>query len=186
MYPTVDENAIARLPSIGGITVQKHLIAEWRHLGFNTSKPLLSDVRVRRAIAQAIDWRRINDSVYHGYNQLAVSDVFPRSWAAPSLPPYPHGVAGAARLLADAGWRMGPDGILHRGGRALHLTISTGTNAQENAQAEVLIASELRPLGIDVEIRNYPINVLFAQDGPIYSGKYDLEWTVESNGPDPR
>jgi len=36
-----------------------------------------------------------------------------------------------------------------------------------------------------VQIRNYPINVLFAQNGPIYSGKYDLEWTVETNGPDP-
>ena len=185
VYATVDENHVDRLPSIDGIVVHKSLIASWRHLGFNTSKPLLSDVRVRRAIAEAVDWTRINDTVYHGYNQLGTSDIYPGSWAAPSLPPYPHDVVDASRLLREAGWQMGADGMLHRGSQPLQLTISTGTNKAENAQAEVVIASELKPLGIDVQIRNYPINVLFAQNGPIYSGKYDLEWTVETNGPDP-
>ena len=47
VYPTVNEAAIARLGDVTGITVSKKLIANWRHLGFNTHKPLLADVRVR-------------------------------------------------------------------------------------------------------------------------------------------
>jgi peptide/nickel transport system substrate-binding protein len=142
-------------------------------------------VRVRQAIAQAVDWKRINDTVYHGLGVLAVSDVYPKSWAAPDLPPYRYDLAGAKRLLAGAGWTPGPDGIVHKGSLAMRLTISATTGHQENEQSEVLIQSMLRDAGIGVEIRNYPGNFLFSQTGPLYSGKYDLEWSIETNGPDP-
>ena len=45
--------------------------------------------------------------------------------------------------------------------------------------------SDLHPLGIDLSIHNYPASVLFAQDGPLYKGTYDLEWSIDTNGPDP-
>ena len=181
----VNENQIGMLDAIKGITVTKKLIANWRHLGINTRKPQLSDQRVRLALVESVDWKRINDTIYHGYNQLAVSDMYPNSWAAPKIDPYPYDPQGAKKLLADAGWSMGPDGVLHKGTTAMHLVISTGTNKQENTQAEVQIQSQLKPLGFDVTIRNYPVSLLFAQNGPIYTGQSDLEWSVEINAPDP-
>ncbi len=185
VYIGVDENDIARLPDVRGITVTKKLIANWRHMGINTSRPQLSDPRVRLALVQAVDWKRINDTVYHGYNMPAVSDVYPKLWAAPAIAPYPYDPAGAKRLFAQAGWTLGRDGVLHKGALAMHITISTNTEKQENQQAEVQIQSQLRPYGVDVAIRNYPTSLLFAQDGPLYGGKYDLEWSIETNGPDP-
>lgn len=185
VYASVAENDIARLPQIAGIVVSKRLIANWRHLGINTSRPQLHDVRVRLAIAEAVNWKRINDTIYHGYNRLAHSDIFPESWAAPSIPRYPYDPAQARRLLRQAGWTMGTDGVLHKGSLAMHLTISTGTNEQENEQSEVEVQNQLKPLGIDVQIHNYPVSLLFAQNGPLYSGKYDLEWSVDTNAPDP-
>jgi peptide/nickel transport system substrate-binding protein len=185
VYPGVNANSVARLSSIPGITVDKRLIASWRHLGINMSRPLLADVRVRQAISEAVDWKRINDTIYHGINQLAVSDVFPHSWAAPTLPPYRYDPQHAHELLAAAGWTMGSDGVLHKGPLAMHLTISATTGHIENDQSEVLIQSNLRPFGIDVQIRNHPATLLFAQNGPLYSGKYDLEWSIETNGADP-
>lgn len=185
VYSGVDELHIPDLKNISGIRVVRRLVANWRHLGFNLSRPGLRDVRVRRAIAAGVDWKRINDTVYHGYNQLAVSDIFPRSWAAPAIPLYRYDPQRAKQLLAQAGWQAGPNGILHKGSRRLSLELSTGTNSQENDQAEVQIQSDLRALGIKVRIRNYPVSLLFAQNGPLYSGKYDMEWTVETNAPDP-
>ena len=70
VYPGVNANSVARLSSIAGITVQKRLIASWRHLGINTSRPVLADLRVRQAISEAVDWKRINDTIYHGINQM--------------------------------------------------------------------------------------------------------------------
>ena len=186
VYPSVSPSgAIARLSTIQGIRVDKRLVANWRHLGMNMSHPQLADVRVRRAISEAIDWKRINDTVYHGYDQLAVSDVFPQLWAAPTLPPYRYDPADARKLLSEAGWKMGRDGVLHKGALAMHLTIYATTGHVENTQSQVLMQSMLRPFGIDLSVRNYPGSYLFAMNGPLYGGKYDLEWSVETNGPDP-
>lgn len=185
VYPNVNPNAIAGLRAISGIKIDRRLIADWRHLGINMSRPQLADVRVRRAISEAVDWKRINDTVFHGIDRLAVSDIFPESWAAPNLPPYRYDPADAKRLLAKSGWRMGADGVLHRGPLALRLTIYATTGHQENTESQVLIQSMLRAVGIEVVIRNYPGSYLFATNGPLYTGKYDLEWSIETNGPDP-
>ena len=186
VYPSVTPaSAIERLSTIAGITVDKRLIANWRHLDMNTSHAQLADPRVRRAIAEAVDWKRINATIYRGYDRLAVSDIFPESWAAPSLDAYRYDPAGARKLLAEAGWAMGSDGVLHKGPLAMHLTIYATTGHIENAQSQVFMQSMLRPLGIDLTIRNFPGSYLFAMDGPLYTGKYDLEWSVDTNGPDP-
>jgi len=185
VYPSVNANAIARLSSVGGITVSRNLIANWRHLGINISRPQLQDARVRRAIAEAIDWGRVERTVFHSLDRLAVSDVFPESWAAPSLPPYRYDPTDARRLLAAAGWRLGSDGVLHKGALTMRLTIYATTGHQENTESQVLIQSMLRDVGVDVAVRNYPGSYLFAMNGPLYTGKYDLEWSIETNGPDP-
>lgn len=174
VYSNVSANHVGELPSVTGVSVVRILTANWRHLGFNMNRPLLADIRVRRAISEAVDWKRINDTVYHGLDRLAVSDIYPESWAAPNLRPYRYDPDDARQLLAQAGWKRGSQ-----------LTVSATTGHQENEQSEVLIQSMLHAVGIDVQIRNYPGNVLFSQTGPLYSGKYDMEWSVETNGPDP-
>lgn len=185
VYPAVDPNSVSRLKGIAGIAIDERLVANWRHLGMNLSRPQLGDVRVRRAIAEAIDFNRIISTVYHGLDEPAVSDIFPQSWAAPRLPPYRYNPTDARRLLAQAGWAAGSDGVLHKGMLAMHLALYATTGHEENTQSQVMIQSMLRPLGIDVEVRNYPGSYLFAMDGPLYTGKYDMEWSFETNGPDP-
>ncbi len=185
LYPGIDSNSVPRLGELHGIAIQHRLVANWRHLGINMSRPLLSDVRVREALAEGIDWKRINDTVYHGINGLALSDVFPESWAAPKLPPYRYDPAHARALLAQAGWKLGSDGFLHRGAQTMRLTISASISAKSNEQSEVVMQSMLRSLGVDLTIRNYPSSLMFAQNGPLYTGKYDLEWSIDTNGPDP-
>jgi peptide/nickel transport system substrate-binding protein len=185
LYPDVDTNVIARLASVSGIDILHRPVANWRHLGMNMSRPLLADARVREAIALGINWKRINDTIYHGYNVLAVSDIFPQSWAAPTLPPYRFDPERARILLAQAGWTMGTDGVLHKGAIKLSLIVSATTSAKSNEQSELVMQSMLHALGIDLTIRNYTPSLLFSQTGPVYTGRYDLEWSVETNGPDP-
>lgn len=182
--PSVGDTQIAGLNGIAGIRIDRHVSANWRRLAMNCAKPALADVRVRRAIAEAIDWDRLNATVYHGVNIRAHSDLPPDSWAAPTVPLYPHDPAAAARLLESAGFRKGPGGIRERAGLPLRLVISA-TNKPGNEQAEVQMQQALRPLGIELSIKNYPSSLLFAQDGPLYSGTYDLEWSIDTNGPDP-
>jgi peptide/nickel transport system substrate-binding protein len=184
VIPSVAENAIARLPSIEGLRVDVHLIANWRRLAINCAKPALADPRVRRALAETIDWDRLNATTYHGFNRRSVSDIPPDSWAAPRIPFYPHDPSDANRLLDAAGWRRGPGGVRARDGKPLALVISA-TNRPGNEEAEVFMQQALRASGIELGIKNYPASRLFAQDGPLYGGTYDLEWSIDTNGPDP-
>ncbi len=185
VYPSVQADVLQRVRNVQGTTVVSRLVANWRHLGINCARPQLADVRVRRAIAEAVDWARIERSVYHGIDRLAVSDIFPQLWAAPALPPYRYDPAGARALLAQAGWRMGAGGVLHKGALAMRLSIVATSGHQQNSQSQLLVQSMLRDVGIDVEVRNFAGSYLFAQNGPLYTGHYDLEWSVDTNGPDP-
>jgi peptide/nickel transport system substrate-binding protein len=184
VVPTVGDTFASRLVTIPGIRIVKTLSANWRRLAINCARPGLRDVVVRRAIAESVDWNRMNATVYHGNNVRAHSDLPPDSWAAPNVPDYPHDPAGAERALDADGWRRGPDGVREKDGTALRFVISA-TNKPGNEQAEVQMQQELAAVGVALTIKNYPASILFAQDGPLYTGRYDLEWSIDTNGPDP-
>jgi len=185
VYDAIAPSQIARLRQIAAIRVEHRLIANLKHMTLNVARPNLRDVRVRLAIAEAVDWDRINTDIYHGYNQRAHSDIPPNSWAAPNVPFYPHDPPDARRLLDAAGWQLGADGFRYKGGKRLVIEISSSTGNQPNEQAEVQIQSQLRAIGIEMRIRNYPVSLLFARNGPLYSGNYDTSWSTDTQGPDP-
>jgi peptide/nickel transport system substrate-binding protein len=185
IYDPVPESQIPQLGKLDGIRVIKRLKSDWRHLEINTRKPMLSDVRVRRAIAEAVDWDRMNATIYHGVNVRATSDIVPDSWAAPTIAQWRFDLADAKALLTAAGWVPGPNGIRVKDGKPLEITISTGTNKPANIEAEVQMQQQLRAAGISLSIKNYAVSLLFAQNGPLYGGTYDLSWSVDTNGPEP-
>jgi peptide/nickel transport system substrate-binding protein len=182
---SITETQIARLPLLTGYATQKRLVGNYRHITINTRKPLLSDVRVRLAIAEAVDWDRLNATVFHGYNARATSDIMPGSWADPKIPPYRYDLADAKRLLSAAGWIPAADGVRRRDGVPLQIGISTTPSKPANVQAEVQLQQALKAAGIDLRVRNYPTSLLFAQNGPLYGGTYDLSLTIDTNAPDP-
>jgi peptide/nickel transport system substrate-binding protein len=185
VYESVGENQIRELATIPGVRTTTTLTANWRRLAFNLSKPVFADRRVRLAIAEAVDWDRMNATIFHGYNRRAVSDIAPTSWAAPNVPPYRFDPADAARLLDAAGWRLESGGMRSRSGVPLAFAVSTTNAKQSNVQSEVQMQQALRAVGIALQIKNYPGSLLFAREGPIYRGTYDTEFTIETNGPDP-
>ncbi|MDE0691815.1 MAG: ABC transporter substrate-binding protein [Gammaproteobacteria bacterium] len=81
------------------------------YLGMNAIDPAspLSDVRVRRAVAHAIDVDAIVEHVVNG-QAIRTAQVAPGSLGYdPSLAPYPYDPARARALLAEAGYPRGFD-----------------------------------------------------------------------------
>jgi peptide/nickel transport system substrate-binding protein len=85
-----------------------------RHIGLNTTKPPLDDVRVRQAINHAIDKATMVRTVLQG-KAFVATGVFPPSHAAynRSLKGYVFDPARARQLLAQAGLAGGFDLELH-------------------------------------------------------------------------
>ena len=181
----VSKPLIRQLADEPGIRLGTYLQANERHMEFNCRNVILADAAVRRAIVRAVDVDRIIRDAYEGYAIRAVTDVPPFSWAANDLKPAAFDPAAARRILDADGWRPGPDGTRRKGGKRLELAITSSTGNRPNERAEEMVAENLKSIGIDLTIKNYVPSVLFAETGPLYSGGYDIEWTVSTQGIDP-
>jgi peptide/nickel transport system substrate-binding protein len=148
---------IKDLQSAPGVNVIVHPLNAWMHFDFNLRKPIFQDVRLRQAVAYAIDKDAIVSQVLGGLGKAAGPPITPLSWAhhATSYNQYKFDQAKARALLAEAGWRPGPDGIMQKDGRpfAFNNCHNIGDATQERVQQ--VMQAMLRQVGMSMEIRNY-------------------------------
>ncbi len=144
----------------------------------NLSRPTLADVRVRTAIAAALDKNALTQELTHGQATIATEDLPNWMWAFdPSVRAVPFDPASAKRLLARAGWVAGRDGVARKQGRPLELTLATDVASAVHRSESLLIQAALRRIGIAVNVKYYPIDILYAPQGMggiQHGGKFDL------------
>ena len=121
------ESQEASLRGIAGTRVVVSPFSRFADIGLNASTPALSDVRVRRALAYAIDRKALIAKVTHGIRRPGRE----RSAAVLVGARSEHynirlrSAARRARLLESAGWRQGADGIRRKDGAPLRLQLVT-------------------------------------------------------------
>jgi peptide/nickel transport system substrate-binding protein len=189
MFAQGSVNAYGQIRTLPGIKAALVDIHGASSLLINTTRPAFRDVRVRRAIAYAIDKRAIVERFAFGAGTVATEDLPSFMWAYdPHVPRYDYDPARARRLLADAGWKPGRDGIALKGGQPLSAVLAF---AQNNATARLIgvqLQSYLRDVGVDVQLKGYNSAMMFASyaGGGIYqSGNFDLAWYTMTLGIDP-
>ncbi|HET6895710.1 MAG TPA: peptide ABC transporter substrate-binding protein [Candidatus Baltobacteraceae bacterium] len=155
----------------------------------NVQRPYLQDVRVRQAIAYAINKQRIVQTSTFGQDKIAVEDQPPFMWAYDSsVKDYPHDVQKARQLLEQAGWTPGSDGIMTKNGEKLTLVLVSNNSNVTRRKNSVILQEMLRKAGIEVEIKYFPGDVLFApvgEGGILQGGKFDLSLAGWYAGMDP-
>ncbi|HTP41369.1 MAG TPA: ABC transporter substrate-binding protein [Nitrospiria bacterium] len=140
----------------------------YTYLGFNLRDPVLSDVRVRRAIALAIDRPAIIRTLLGGLAEPATGLLPPALWAYETeVTRYDFDPVRARRLLDDAGV-VDPDGPGPQ--PRLRLTFDTSQNDQARRIAEV-IQQQLAQIGIDLTIRSHEWGAFYAD---IKAGRFQL------------
>jgi len=128
----------------------------YTYLGFNLKHRKFSDGRVRRAIGHAIDKKRIIKGVLLGYGSPATGPFPPESWAYnPDVNDPQYDREKSKALLAEAGWKPGPDGMLQKDGETFGFTIITNNNNQGRIKAAQIIKEDLRAVGIEVNIQTF-------------------------------
>ncbi len=144
----------------------------------NLQRPAFKDIRVRRAIAYAIDKKSLVDRLTGGSARVAVADQPPFSWAyRPNMTSYGPDVATARALLTQAGYSPGPNGIFAKNGRPLSIELSTNSANATRRLVQTQVQAMLQAVGIDAQIKNFPGNLFFAtygQGGVLSTGKFDL------------
>jgi peptide/nickel transport system substrate-binding protein len=104
---------VDRLKQNPTLEVKLYDVSSMQRLFFRNDKPPFNDLKVRQAVAHAINKKFILDKLLFGYGQVAHSEVPPAmKWAYnPNIVQYEYDVAKANKLLDDAGLRRGADGV---------------------------------------------------------------------------
>ena len=145
---------------------------------------ILGDIKVRQAIASAIDYDTLIRDVLQ--NTVAHStSPFAYGWYQCDIPRvYPYDLAKANALLDEAGWKMGPDGIREaegapyaKDGTRLSLELQGYTNYEPLQRTEEFIVENLKAVGVEARIQNYDFSIIFGtyeENSPRMVGDYDM------------
>jgi peptide/nickel transport system substrate-binding protein len=125
-------------------------------LVFNLRAPYLKDVRVRQAIAQAINRPLIIHSLLRDQARPAESLLPMQHWAwTGDLEKYPYDPVACNALLDSAGYKRGPDGV------RFHIGIKTSTD-ETTRLLSVVLQQELARVGIALDLRSYEFATFYS------------------------
>ncbi len=149
----------------------------YAYIALNLRDPILRDVRVRQALAYAIDREPLIHNLWRDQVRPAASILPPQSWAFNSDGmTYPHDLTKAAMLLDEAGYPL-------RNGERFHLTMKTSSEEMPRLIASVL-QQQLREVGIVLEIRSFEFATFFADVTKGAFQVYSLRWIGGNQDPD--
>ncbi|MBI4278034.1 MAG: ABC transporter substrate-binding protein [Armatimonadetes bacterium] len=123
------------------------------HVGMRLTVPPLNDLRVRQAIVHAVDVTKLVQKVFAGN---AIPYLGPQHPVLPGFDAtvglYKYDPQQSARLLEEAGWRTGPDGVRAREGRRLTIEMLVRPTDRDVRIGEVM-QQDLRQVGMEITLR---------------------------------
>ncbi len=129
---------------------------------FNLERPQFKDPAVRKALYAALDRKAIIDSIYYGVGTVTESFMPPRSpYYDANLPVQEFDLEGARKMLDDAGWVPGADGIRAKDGVRLSFANSTTAGNHLREQVQQYIQQVYREIGVEMTISNLPAAVMW-------------------------
>jgi ABC-type transport system substrate-binding protein len=140
------------------------LVNSYSYIAYNLRKPLFQDVRVRRALGMAIDVEELVEHVLYGEGQRISGPYYVNTpYYDPATKPLPHDPEGAKRLLAEAGWEPGPDGILAKDGQRLAFKLITNHGNPQRRAIMTVAQDAWRRIGVEVVTQQFEWTVFLSQ-----------------------
>lgn len=123
--------------------------ADYRAMMYNFRKPLWQDVKVRQAINYAVNRDNILQGVLLGHGKVAYGPL-QLNWANnENVEKYGYNPEKAKALLAEAGWKPGPDGILTKNGQKFSFRLTTFNNDPIRVAIVNALSTELKKIGVE-------------------------------------
>jgi peptide/nickel transport system substrate-binding protein len=160
--------------------------ANFEAMYFNLTNPLLKDVKIRQAMAQAIDYNALINTARRGQAVPLCTDhgkaYVPGYQPDAQCPKYNPSAANA--ILDQAGYTKGSDGIRTKDGKRLEFKYSTTANNAWRAADEEILQSNFNAIGIKLDIQNYSADTYFGTVLPQAKfdiGEFEDSWTYDAD-----
>lgn len=181
----LDPQLLAQARSAGTIRIVRTPENATVWLSLQTQAVPTGDVRVRRAIAWALDLRALRKTFDEAYPAAGsflppvLSDVYDGQIA-----PIRHDAARAAALLDAAGWRL-RGGVRSKNGVSLAALLVIQAGNELDGRLAAVVQQELAKIGMRVSIKAYQVALFNAPSGPIRNGHFTLAIDGWLGGSDP-
>jgi peptide/nickel transport system substrate-binding protein len=123
------------------------------YMPINTTSEPFTDIRVREATALAVNQKQILDSIYSGVGLEAHNFLISSLKESQVDPKYniSYDPAKAKKLLDEAGWKMGANGVREKNGKPLKVKLWTQSDTEFKRVTEA-VQAQLKAIGMDAEM----------------------------------
>ena len=128
-----------------------------------TKHPIFSDANVRKALALLVDRDAIKKVIYGRAGRTSANFLNGPEKFVSKNTTWEFSIEKAAKLLDDAGWKPGADGIREKDGKKLKLLYQTSTNGPRQ-KTQAIVKQACQKAGIDVELKSVVASVFFSSD----------------------
>ena len=157
----IPSEMVTYLEKQSDIQVIKGPGSNFTYLGFNLQDAETGNLKLRQAIAHALDREAIIQYVMGGAATPASALLPPDHWAGVKLPLYPYDPARARMLLKEAGYTAGKPPLL----------VYKTSSDPFRIRLATIIQQQLTEVGIDVDLRSYDWGTFY---GDIKAGRFQM------------
>ena len=144
----------------------------YNYIGWNLRRPMFQDLKVRQALAQAVNVPQMIKYILYGHGVQSTGIFTPQMWFFdPSVKPLAYDPEAAKRLLDEAGWKPGPDGIRVKDGKRFSFTLLANNGNEVRRDIATLLQDDLKQVGIEVKVEIYEWAVLLKRF--VNKGEFD-------------
>lgn len=122
--------------------------------------PFFAEKKIRQAIAHAIDAKGIIQQVTKGNADRSTGPLGPalRKWYVRDAPTFDYDPNRAGRMLAEAGFKRGADGVLEKGGQKFSFECLTDQGQPDMVQVALILQQNLKDIGVEVKVNATEFN----------------------------
>ena len=148
---------------------------------FNLENEIFKDVRVREALSRSINKEQIVKAFFNDNLQVAESILSPQHPAYTAQASI-YSKNKAIKLLDEAEWKMGSNGVREKNGKPLLLIFKTSAGLKVLESIQVHVCEQFKSIGALCSIKNEPPRILLGQSVP--HGEFDLSMYGQPIPPD--
>lgn len=163
IHSPVPPQDLERLQNNDQLVIHQTTALGYTYVNLNTQDPILSDVRVRKALAHLTDRATISEIIFYGMDMPGESFLLPNTpFYSSDVTLYEYDPERADQLLTEAGWVAStPGGIRQKEGQTLTLELITNVDPNRQQVLEFL-QGEWQQAGIDASVRVYDFAAMLA------------------------
>lgn len=145
--------------------------------GASIGNDVTAHVEIRRAINMGVDRQRFIDHVLNGYGTVAYSVGTGMPWYSEDMK-VDYDPAAAQKILEEAGWSKGDDGIFTKDGQRASIDVIYSTTDSVRQAIATEFANQMKEIGIEVNLKGMSMD-----EAMTYGYSTPVVWGFGSNAP---